>query len=58
MTVTRSDNSYPMSNTHVPNNSPCEHVDLQQQIIHITTVLEQLSNRLDAVDERRARSPN
>ncbi|KAG6761264.1 hypothetical protein POTOM_034472 [Populus tomentosa] len=47
-----------MSNTYVPNNSPCEHADLQQQIIHITTVLEQLSNRLDAVDERRARSPN
>jgi len=47
-----------MSNTHVPNNPPCEHADLQQQIIHITTVLEQLSNRLDVVDERRVRSPN
>jgi hypothetical protein len=47
-----------MSNTHVPNNPPCEHAHLQQQIIHITTVLEQLSNRLDVVDERRVRSPN
>jgi predicted nucleic acid-binding Zn-ribbon protein len=58
MTVTPNGNSYPISNTQVPNNYPCEHADLQQQIIHITIVLEQLSNRIDDVDERRARSPN
>ena len=58
MTVTWSGNSYPMSNSSAPTNSPCEHIDLQQQIIHMTTVLEHFSNRMDAVDELRARSPN
>jgi len=68
MPATRSGNSYNMSNPqvpnnpHIPNNPNREQPNLQQQVTQITTVLEQLTHRLDAMDERRARegrrSPN
>jgi hypothetical protein len=67
MTVTRSGKSYTMSDNHAISNPPREHAELQQQnyqqqITHIIIMLEHLSNRMDVMDERRARegvrSPN
>jgi len=67
MTVTRSGQSYTMSDNHAISNPPREHAEFQQQsyqqqLTQITHMLEQLSNRMDVMDERRARegvrSPN
>jgi hypothetical protein len=56
-----------MSDNHAISNPPREHAEFQQQnyqqqLTQITHMLEQLSNRMDVMDERRARegvrSPN
>ncbi|KAK0586581.1 hypothetical protein LWI29_009134 [Acer saccharum] len=54
MPVTCSGNSYSMSN-QIPNNPNPEQPNLQQQITQIATVLDQLTHRLDVMDEHRAR---
>jgi hypothetical protein len=62
MPATRSGNSYNMSNHQIPNKPNPRQPNIQQQITRITAVLEQLTHRLDVMDERRARarrrSPN
>jgi hypothetical protein len=47
MPTTRSGNSYSMSNHQIPNNPNPRQPNIQQQITRITTVLEQLTHRLD-----------
>lgn len=51
MPVICSGNLYNMSNIHIPNNSNHERANLQQQITHITTILEQLFHQLDVMDK-------
>nr|TKR98577.1 hypothetical protein D5086_0000201680 [Populus alba] len=67
MTLTRSGKSYTMADNHAISNPSHEHGEFQQpnyqqQLTQITHMLEQLSNRIDVMDERRARegirSPN
>ena len=60
MPVTRSGNSYAMANTQNtndqnPNNQNTNQPQLQHQIDQISTVLEQITHRLDVIDERYAR---
>ena len=60
MPVTRSGNSYAMANTQntndqIPNNQNTNQPQLQHQIDQITIVLEQLTHRLDVMDEQYAR---
>ena len=60
MPITRSGNSYAMENTQNtndqnPNNQNTNQPQLQHQIDQISTVLEQITHRLDVIDERYAR---
>ena len=55
MPITRNSNLYNMSNNQNPNNLNPEQPNLQQQISQIATVLEQITHRLDVMDERWAR---
>ena len=52
MPVTRSGNSYNISNNQNPN---IDIPQLQAQITQLTYVLEQINHRIDATDERQAR---
>ncbi|KAL6322089.1 hypothetical protein AAG906_005023 [Vitis piasezkii] len=59
MPVTRSGNSYAMANTQNtndqnPNSQNTNQPQLQHQIDQIATVLEQITHRLDVMDERYA----
>jgi hypothetical protein len=51
MHVTRSGNSYNISNNQNPNTDIPQ---LQAQITQLTSVLEQINHRIDVTDERRA----
>ncbi|KAL6345373.1 hypothetical protein AAG906_015856 [Vitis piasezkii] len=63
MPRTRSGNSYAMANTQNtndqnPNSQNTNQPQLQHQIDQIATVLEQITHRLDVMDERYAREEN